>query len=388
MISNVDYNRLPRVLLLYCSMIPSIRLCGHGQMQILARDNVIEYRFKMVYNVSQKELRWADIVLLGRLDGWYEYRLVKALKECGKYLIYIMDDDLLDIPAGLSVSKYYQRKDVKSRIQAMIDVSEAMLSTSWLLLEKYGQGKAKILVNGFAVKPVTYASRTEHVPIRIGFAGSMDRQSDVEAILCCALRKVKERYGDRVSIEFFGVAPAFASEINAVVIPYIGSYDRYRDKLNERQWDIGLAPMADTSFHRKKYYNKFIEYAAAGAVGIFSAVEPYLQLQQGTEIGIFCENRPDEWYQAICLLIENTPLRERLRRNANEYVREKLTDERAANALKDGMKEILRYRAPQRYGFICLEALKLVGLCQRGANAIYKYKWRTPQKLWEKLSKS
>lgn len=388
MIDNVNRDRQLHVLLLYRSMIPSIRLCGHGQMQILARDKAIEYRFKTVYSVSRKELEWADIVLLGRLDGWYEYRLVKALKECGKYLIYIMDDDLLDIPVGLSVSQYYQRKDVQSQIRAMIDMSGAILSTSRLLLEKYGQGKERLLTDGFAVDPVAYTSRTEHVPIRIGFAGSMDRQSDVETILCYALRKVKERYGDRVSIEFFGVAPAFASEINAIVIPYVDNYDLYRDKLNERQWDIGLAPMAETPFHSKKYYNKFIEYAAAGIVGIFSAVEPYLQLQKETEIGIFCENRPDEWYQAICLLIDNTQLRERLRHNANEYVRERLTDECAANTLKDRMEEILRYRAPKRRVPICLEALKMAGLCRRGLDALYKYKWRIPQKLWEKLSNS
>ena len=384
--NKTNRGRLPHVLLLYRSMIPSIRLCGHGQMQQLAVNGWIDYCFKTVWKVRRAELEWADIVLLGRLDGWYEQQLVKALKACGKYLIYILDDDLLHIPDGLSVSSYYRRKDVQYWIQSMLKMSDALLSTSPLLLEEYGKGKEKLLTEGFAVQPVFCSDRREGEPIRIGFAGSLDRCRDVETILHHALCRVKGRYADQVSIEFFGIAPAFAAEVDAKIIPYVDNYENYRERLNEMRWDIGLAPMADTPFHSRKYYNKFIEYSAAGVVGVYSAVQPYLRLNLNEEMGIFCENTPEAWTQAICCLVEDAPLRETMRRKANEYVRENMTVEHAASVLRDRMESILDYRPEACHMRTCLSLMKLVAMCRRAMDALVKYKWGIFKKLLKKQS--
>ena len=99
-----------RVLLIYRKMIPSIRLCGHCQMEYLAGQGVVEYRALQEMKLKSSDLNWADIVLLGRLDSWYEYQLTKKLREAGKYLIYIIDDDLLNIPSEISSAAYYGKK--------------------------------------------------------------------------------------------------------------------------------------------------------------------------------------------------------------------------------------------------------------------------------------
>ena len=74
-----------RVLLIYRVMIPSVRLCGHCQMEYLAGQGKVEYRAVQEMKLASRDLDWADIVLLGRLDSWYEYQLTQMAREAGKY---------------------------------------------------------------------------------------------------------------------------------------------------------------------------------------------------------------------------------------------------------------------------------------------------------------
>ena len=63
--------QLSHVLLIYREMIPSIRLCGHCQMEYLAQKGRLDYRAIQETKLKSSDLNWADIVLLGRLDSWY-----------------------------------------------------------------------------------------------------------------------------------------------------------------------------------------------------------------------------------------------------------------------------------------------------------------------------
>ena len=90
------------VLLIYRKMIPSVRLCGHCQLEYLAKEGKLQYRAVQEMKLTNDDLNWAQIVLLGRLDSWYECQLTKLLHKAGKYLIYIIDDDLLNISPEVS----------------------------------------------------------------------------------------------------------------------------------------------------------------------------------------------------------------------------------------------------------------------------------------------
>lgn len=299
-------SRLSHVLLIYRAMIPSIRLCGHCQMDYLAKEGTLEYRAIQEMKLTSADLNWADVVLLGRLDSWYEYQLAKRLHAAGKYLIYIIDDDLLNIPPEISSAAYYGQKSIQGYIRGMIEMSNAILSPSPLLLKKYAiDGRKAVQIEEPAIDPVAYKPHDPNKPVKIGFAGSIDRTGDLESILKDALFQIRQEYGDRVQFEFFGAIPSFAKELNATCIPYCDSYDEYRKKLNSLEWDIGLAPMPDTPFHACKHYNKFVEYAAAGVVGVFSEVEPYVRIREFCPNAVLCGNNPEEWKNAISEQIEN-----------------------------------------------------------------------------------
>ena len=307
-----------RILLIYRRMIPSIRLCGHVQMEQLAAEGKIEYRAVKGMRLKAADLAWADVALLGRLDSWYELQIVKKLHAAGKTLIYIMDDDLLNIPDEVTSASYYHQECIRQSIREIIGLSGAILSPNPLLLERYAGGKTAIRTEEPALRPAPFTPHPAGRPVKIGFMGSPDRTGDLERILREALAAIRKEYGEGVRFEFFGARPSFADEIGANCIPYTESYDACRETLNRLEWDIGLAPMPESDFHACKHYIKFIEYSASGIAGIYSDVPPYDRLAAFPGCAALCGNRTEEWTAAIRSLLEDRKGREDMRRMASE----------------------------------------------------------------------
>lgn len=310
----------PRFLLTYAGEFPSVQLCASAQLEALAKQELVDYRAMTYHKVSGKDLNWADAVILGRCDSWYERKLAKKARQAGKYVFYLIDDDLLNVPGNLLSADHFSRKDIRKNILDMIGLSDGVISPSPALLSKYApaeSGRKGILAEEPALLPAAFAPREADRPVQIGFAGSLDRVDDIEHILKDALLRIKEEYGKRVSFCFFGAIPSFAEALEAKTIPFCDSYETYLQTLNDLSWDIGLAPMPDTAFHGCKHYIKFIEYSAACIVGIFSHTGPYLRLEKWPDCALFCENSADGWYQAIKQLLDSPQKREQLRKNAS-----------------------------------------------------------------------
>ena len=146
--------------------------------------------------------------------------------------------------------------------------------------------------------------------------------------------EIKREYGDRVAFEFFGAIPSFAKELDAKCIPYTDSYDEYRQKLNALEWDIGLAPMPDTPFHACKHYNKFVEYAAAGIMGVYSNVPPYTRLRLFPKCAVFCENRAEAWKNALSALVNDRKTIEEARKASNLFIHQAFAVSPSAQKIK------------------------------------------------------
>lgn len=362
----------PHVLLIYRKMIPSVRLCGHCQMEYLAGQGAVEYRAVQEMKLKSSDLDWTDAVLLGRLDNWYERRLAELLHESGRYLVYIIDDDLLSIPPEISSAAYYNHPHVQKNIRAMIALSDAVLSPSPILLNKYADGKLAIQIEEPAIDPVSYKPHDPDAPVRIGFAGSIDRTGDIEHILKDALIQIRQTYGDRVMFEFFGAIPSFAKELGARCIPYCDSYDEYRRTLNALEWDIGLAPMPDTPFHACKHYNKFVEYAAAGVIGMYSDVMPYCRLREfRDDLSVLVNNESNAWVNALQAMIENKQLLEHRRQLVSEYAAQKMSVDISAQSLLAQLIKIKVDKARGHKFFYMLISAKLFALFGRVYHTIY-----------------
>ena len=370
-----------KILLLYRELIPSILLCGHEQFKYLDSKGEIEYRAVDVAKITANDINWSNLIVLGRLDSWYERKLAEISYKANKYLIYIIDDDLLNLPEEITSACYYNQKAIRDNINMMLGISNAIISPSPLLLDKYGEGKVKIQVE----EPIVYPSKCiEHdvnKPIKIGFAGSIDRTADLEAVLYETLKEIRNKYKDKVQLEFFGAIPSFSKELDANCISYSDSYKGYIDKLNSLNWDIGLAPLPDSNFHKHKHYIKMLEYAGVGIYPIYSNQGPYLRFNKQYGVGTMCSNDKNDWIKAIEELINNRPLLEKQRQLANEKMRGLLSIETCSNDLKKQLDEKVIISKSSNNATANLALLKIEGLFKRGISFVRSRASRARKKI-------
>ena len=151
--------------------------------------------------------------------------------------------------------------------------------------------------------------------VRIGFAGSPSRASDLD-IVAPLIPKILSRYSN-VVFEFIGAAPSGITSTERIhVFPYLRNYEEYIRFQVERRWSIGLAPLIDHEGNRAKTDNKYREYGAFGCAGIYSGIPPYTQVVTDSVTGYLVENTENAWLLALNELIENPATRSNIARAA------------------------------------------------------------------------
>lgn len=347
---------MTNILIISHTLIPSVLLCGHSQLSLLKQKGIIDYQFSRARHLSSKLLTWADIVIFLRSESGLEAYASRVCKQAGKHLVYVLDDDLLNIPDYLSSAKYYLRPEIQNNIRTIMSNCDTFLTSSPVMLQKYGSSfKNAFQIHEPSLNAISH--KQENDKTIIGFAGSIDRSKDLNIILEDSLVKILKEYDDKVEIEFMGAKPDIVEKNNLNYIPYTDSYEKYTDVIKERNWDIGLAPMPITEFHKCKYFNKYVEYASFGIAGIYSNTEPYTFGIKDKENGLLVDNNTDDWYKAIKLLIEDQSLRKKISDNcikeantiysldvlADDYLDKIMVDYKEVEN-KQEIKGVLKYR--------------------------------------------
>ena len=309
------------VLVVSTTFIPSVLLCGHCQLEYLEKQGKCSYKFSISHFINKRNVEWADIIVFLRSDSDIDAYVSKIAKKAGKKLIYVMDDDLLNVPSYLSSAPYYLLPSTQHNIRTIMSNCDTFLTPSPVLLEKYGPD-FKYRFNIAEPSLNRIGKKAENTKVKIGFAGSIDRAQDLNEILEDAITKIVEKYDDSIEIEIMGAKPDFVDKLGLKHLPYQDGYDNYTAYMAKCNWDIGLAPMPLTEFHRCKYFNKYVEYASFGIAGIYTNCEPYIFGIRDRKNGLLVNNTTEEWVAAISELIENTKLRKKISdeclREANE----------------------------------------------------------------------
>ena len=319
------------VLVVSTTFIPSVLLCGHCQLEYLEKQGKLNYKFSISHFINKRNVEWADIIVFLRSDSDIDAYVSKIAKKAGKKLIYVMDDDLLNVPDYLSSSPYYLLPSTQNNIRTIMSNCDTFLTPSPVLLEKYGPNfKYKYNIAEPSLNRIIKKEKNDKV--KIGFAGSIDRAQDLNEILEDAITQIVEKYGDSIEIEVMGAHPDFVDKLGLKHLPYQDGYDAYTAYMAKCNWDIGLAPMPLSEFHRCKYFNKYVEYASFGIAGIYTNCEPYIYGINDRVNGLLVNNTTQEWVNAISELIDNKQLRQIISENclkeANEiYALDILADD-------------------------------------------------------------
>jgi glycosyltransferase involved in cell wall biosynthesis len=267
-------------------------------------------------------------------------------------------------------------------IREVMASCQCLASPSRRLLEKYGCGFERVVFIEEPVPAMFRPSGRPHGAVHIGFAGSIDRAQDVDELLNETVEALIEKYGDRISVEFFGAKPELVDRLGLKYIPYMESYTDYLEALAALDWDIGLAPMPDSSFHACKHYIKYEEYSACGIVPVCSALLPYTEIVHDGENGFLCSNNRSSWVSALSRLIEDRELRERISATCREQAASEFSLESAAN---DFLAVVERGRPEAKKPFRRIWRMKGKAAYKRLSRDLRKYGWRTPAVVMRKV---
>lgn len=372
------------VLITSTTFIPSVLLCGHTQLDHLEKQGKINYKFVISHFTNKKNIEWADIIIFLRSDSDIDAYVAKLAKKAGKHLVYVLDDDILNVPSYLSSASYYLLPSTQNNIKTIMSYCDTFLTTSPVLKEKYGG----LFENVFLISEPSLNridTKEPNEKIKIGFAGSIDRAQDLNQILEGTIGKIVEKYGNSIEIEIMGAKPDFVDKYHLTHLPYQDGYDAYTAYMAKCNWDIGLAPMPNTQFHRCKYFNKFVEYASFGIAGIYSNLEPYVYGIKNEENGLLVNNTTDEWFNAICKLIDDSSLRNKISKECLRQANEIYPLEKCAN---DYLEKITYGYCKKEYGTIPnLEPYKFILFFKRAFRKIKQEGTNFPNWLKEKINK-
>lgn len=125
----------------------------------------------------------------------------------------------------------------------------------------------------------------------------------------------------------------------AVIFPPV-PFDEYPQLVS--QFDIGLAPIADTRFNRCKSDLKLLEYGAWGMPYVASNVAPYSRYHRGTSgTGGYLASKPLEWKLALERLTLDEGDRHTKGQAASEYVRRERSLEKSADLWERALREVI-----------------------------------------------
>ncbi|RXZ78915.1 glycosyltransferase [Paenibacillaceae bacterium] len=294
----------------------------------------IEYKTLPEYDVTEQDLCEANVIVFLRNTTTESLRLLKAAQSEGIPVVYSIDDHFLHLPKrgfGITMAEPERRFTFTSFLKKadMIRVGSPYFAE--LIREEYNNNVCCIQasVDFSLIEPPVPKTRNSQGLI-IGYEGSA-KENDFTVIIP-ALQEVLRKYGKEIRLEFHGFVPAeLLAHRRAVYFAGGREYKQYLPFLCGRAWDFGIAPLEDTLYNRCKSNNKFREYSACGIPGIYSRMPTYSDCVQHEITGLLVEHTSEAWVEAISRLIEDEPLRLRIREQATLFARSHYTVARCAS---------------------------------------------------------
>lgn len=323
-------NSRPRILAILPIFCPSTVISVVKPLIHLHRAGYVTAKITLESLVSQYDIEKADLIILcrntePRYAWWLDYVLHKNIP-----FIYDLDDNFFEIPLDSEMGRYHRAPERIAMLTRYISQANLVRVYSAPLFEKVKTLNTRVEM---VVGPVDLdlisplSTKPNDGMIRLVYATSR-RQDELADIFMPALRRLLSEYVGRIEMHFWGCdQPGLHTYPNVHFHPMILDYDRFLRKFSQAGFDIGLAPLWDSVFYRSKTNNKFREYGACRIAGIYSDVDVYSMCVVHGETGLLVPNQPEEWYKAMVRLVEDRHLCERIKNQAQEYVRKHYSHE-------------------------------------------------------------
>jgi hypothetical protein len=155
-------------------------------------------------------------------------------------------------------------------------------------------------------------------PFTIGWAGSPGHFADWWAIAPVLQQWLAAHPEVHMAVMCNGLARGFLTlPADRYHFKEFASLPEYMAFL--RQVDVGIAPLLPTDYNRCRSDVKFLEYASAGAVGVYSDLDPYRDSVVDGQTGMIYRTG-DDLASALDQLYADSDVRLRIRSRAHEWV--------------------------------------------------------------------
>lgn len=311
-----------------------------SSLKLLFKECNIQTRVKLLTEISAKDLNWCDVYLAVRPFTLLSLTIAKIIKKTNRFYIVMYDDDLVNYDGALP-----WRIDCAKKC---INLSEIVLSPNQLIAQEYAKfnsNKRFVLLNTPVDKSEINCKKYRNEKISFIYAAGKDHAEIFEKQIKPILNDFLKVYSSRVHFTFVGVVPDLSDigfEENFTFVPLL-KLAEYNVYMKSNNFDIGLAPLDDTYFANRKYFNKYIEYTKFGILGSYSNVLPYTLAVKDRKNGILVENTYEGWYQALCFCVDNFDKCERYLKVAQQDLELNFSVKKIANTIKKEITEFEHY---------------------------------------------
>ncbi len=326
-------------------MIASVRVGVIEPLKPLEELGCCELRYKNTKDIIKADILWCDILISVRGCEYPTLRVVKAAREVGRFLIYFLDDDLLNIPRGNQSTDYYSDNKIKVNLTKILSLCDALWVVNPRVGDEYSKWCGRTVLSCVPAVPLCRQNERQYSKVRILYAGSVDHTALVQEKLTPAVRRILSESPEAAEFVFIGADPGVRDMQGVSYHQFFDSYDAYKEAVMNGGFSIGLAPAYDSPFYASKYYNKFIEYSTYGICGIYEKTPPYTLIVNDGENGILSGPTAEEWYTDIKRAILERDHCAEMASKAEDLLLEKFNPEKIASKLLSDLPELSSYIA-------------------------------------------
>jgi hypothetical protein len=267
--------------------------------------------------ISRRELLSSDVVLVFRCHDSATRKLLREARDHGVGIVWDVDDDMRHTPWGKAVPG-----DVRDRKQIYHDsvnvarLADVVITSTEVLQMLYARAGIEHIevIENYLLHGTGKRRTRKHAGLVIGWVAGLEHAGDARTLgIAKTLARIQLEH-PHVSVECCGVDLGLASRYAHTPLVPFAELPAYMVG-----WDIGLAPLAETTFNAARSNIKVKEYAASCIPWLASSRGPYADLGEKQGGRLVAD---DGWYEALDGLVQDRRARKRLARAGRSWAKD------------------------------------------------------------------
>ena len=301
----------------------------YSKGKILGKLRIVLNSFFKLWRLSSRANEY-DFIFIQRETfmlgtSFFEKRFAKSKAK----MIFDFDDSiwLLDVS---NANKGFAWLKNPNKTAEIISVSDVVVGGNPYLCDYAKRFNENVKLIPTTIDTIEYTNKgNKNTSICIGWSGSLTTLKHFDHA-SPFLKKLKEKYGDKISIKAIGDANYRNEALNVISLPW-----KKENEVEELStFDIGIMPLPDDKWASGKCGLKGLQYMALEIPTVMSPVGVNSEIIQDGVNG-FLASTEEQWIEKLSRLIESKELREKMGKAGRKTVEEKYSIEsQKSNYLK------------------------------------------------------